>query len=225
MPPIQIRRIELQDVESFRACLDGVARERRFLAQVEAPPLERMRQFVADSVAQDAAQFVAVSQGQVVGWCDVFAHWAHALQHVGTLGVCRTWGVEAKPGPGEDSFCRARRPIADAMGQETGEKWTAGVRLQPTIPKSDRLLGMGVAAAFRGQGLGRSLIEHTLAHACAKGIYRVTLEAREDNTRAIRLYESVGFQHEGRAPCAMRFDGRFYAGVVMAKLQGPAAAA
>ena len=170
MTPIEIRRIEVQDAASFRACLDGVARERRFLAQVEAPPLARMQQFVADSVAQDAAQFVAVQEGQVVGWCDVFAHWAHALQHVGTLG-------------------------------------------------------MGVAAPFRGQGLGRLLIERTLAHACAKGIYRVTLEARDDNVRAIRLYESVGFQHEGRAPCAMRFDGRFYTGVVMAKLQGPAAAA
>ena len=26
------------------------------------------------------------------------------------------------------------------MGQEAGEKWTAAVDLQPTIPKSDRLL-------------------------------------------------------------------------------------
>ena len=28
-----------------------------------------------------------------------------------------------------------------AMGQKDGEKWTAAVDLQPTIPKSDRLLG------------------------------------------------------------------------------------
>ena len=28
------------------------------------------------------------------------------------------------------------------MGQEGGEKWTAAVDLQPTIRKSDRLLGM-----------------------------------------------------------------------------------
>ena len=27
------------------------------------------------------------------------------------------------------------------MGQKDGEKWTAAVDLQPTIPKSDRLLG------------------------------------------------------------------------------------
>ena len=29
------------------------------------------------------------------------------------------------------------------MGQEDGEKWTAAVDLQPTIPRSDRLLSSG----------------------------------------------------------------------------------
>jgi RimJ/RimL family protein N-acetyltransferase len=167
MSQIEIRKIDTQDAESFRECLDSVARERTYLAQVGAPPLERTRQFVEESVAKDAAQYVAVIDGRVVGWCDIFAHWAYALQHVGTLG-------------------------------------------------------MGVHASFRGQGLGRRLIAKTLAHACDKGIYRVTLEAREDNLRAIRLYESMGFKHEGRAPCALRFDGVFYAGVSMALLQGPA---
>ena len=46
----------------------------------------------------------------------------------------------AKFGPSEDSFCQVRRLIAMAMGQEAGEKWTAAVNLQPTLPKSDRLL-------------------------------------------------------------------------------------
>lgn len=169
MSDIAIRQIQLDDAESFHACLDAVARERRYLAQVQAPPLEKLRAFVGDSVAQDAAQYVAVLGDQVVGWCDVFAHWAYALQHVGTLG-------------------------------------------------------MGVAAPYRGQGIGRRLILKTLEHACAKGIYRVTLEAREDNHSAIRLYESVGFVHEARAACALRFDGVFFAGVQMARLQGAAVA-
>ena len=56
------------------------------------------------------------------------------------LGACRAWGVEAKIGPSEDSFCRIRRLIAIAMGQEADEKWTAAVNLQPTLPKPDRLL-------------------------------------------------------------------------------------
>ena len=60
---------------------------------------------------------------------------------VGQLGACRTCGVEAKFGPSEDSFRRICSPIAVAMGQTAGEKWTAAAKLQPTFPKSDRLLG------------------------------------------------------------------------------------
>ena len=66
---------------------------------------------------------------------------------MGQLGACRAWGVEAftecggaKIGPSEDSFCQVRRLIAEAMGQEADEKWTAAVNLQPTLPKADRLL-------------------------------------------------------------------------------------
>ena len=162
-----IRQMKIEDVDAFRVCLDSVARERKYLAQVEAPPLEKVHEFVAQSIEQDAAQYVAVANGKIVGWCDVLAHWAYALQHVGTLG-------------------------------------------------------MGVQANFRGQGLGRALLLKTLDHALKNGIYRVTLEAREDNVRAIRLYEQVGFRHEGRAPCALRFEDVFYAGVRMALLQGPA---
>jgi putative acetyltransferase len=165
-----IRQIALNDAEGFRDCLDSVARERMYLAQVEAPPLEKVREFVASSVENNAAQYVAVADERIVGWCDVFAHWAYALNHVGTLG-------------------------------------------------------MGVHAGFRGQGLGRALIHATLEHALKNGVFRITLEAREDNLRAIRLYEQVGFKHEGRAPCALRFDGKFYTGVTMALLQGPASVA
>lgn len=167
-----IRQIQAQDTPAFHACLDAVAQERRYLAQLQAPPPQRVQEFVAQSVAQDAAQFVALvgppESPQLVGWCDVFPHWAQAVAHVGTLG-------------------------------------------------------MGVQAGFRGQGIGRALMGQTLAHALAKGIYRVTLEARADNLRAIHLYEQMGFRHEARTRCAMRFDGVFHDGVQMALLQGPAA--
>ena len=57
---------------SFRECLDTVAREKRDLAQVEAPPLELVQQFVHESVVNGAAQFVAVDEaGRVVGWADI----------------------------------------------------------------------------------------------------------------------------------------------------------
>ena len=84
---IEIRQIRLSDAASFRECLDSVAKERRYLAQVEAPPIDRIRDFVSNTVAMDAAQYVATSEGNVVGWCDIFGHWAYVLVHVGTLGM------------------------------------------------------------------------------------------------------------------------------------------
>jgi putative acetyltransferase len=72
---------------SYRDCLDVVARERRYLAQVEALLLARMQEFVRDSVARDAVQFFALDGERVVGWADIFAAWAPAVAHCGTLGM------------------------------------------------------------------------------------------------------------------------------------------
>lgn len=72
---------------SYRACLDVVAREKKYLAQVEALPLERIQRLVKDSVASDAIQFFALDQEEVVGWADIFPAWAHAVSHCGSLGM------------------------------------------------------------------------------------------------------------------------------------------
>jgi GNAT superfamily N-acetyltransferase len=72
---------------SYRECLDSVAREQRYLAQVEALPLEKIQAFVKDSVASDAVQFFALDGERVVGWADIFPSWAHAVSHCGSLGM------------------------------------------------------------------------------------------------------------------------------------------
>ena len=84
---IDIVRIAQAHAEGFHACLDAVAREKRYLAQVEALPLERIEAFVHDSVIQEAAQFVALDDQRVVGWCDVFPAWPAAVEHCGSLGM------------------------------------------------------------------------------------------------------------------------------------------
>jgi RimJ/RimL family protein N-acetyltransferase len=73
--------------EGFHACLDAVAREKRYLAQIEALPLERIQGFVREHVTSNAAQFVAVDDSFVVGWCDILPGWAHAIRHCGSLGM------------------------------------------------------------------------------------------------------------------------------------------
>lgn len=72
---------------SFRECLNAVAREKRYLAQIEALPLEKIEDFLRQSVANDAIQFVAMEGGRVVGWADIFPAWAHGVAHCGSLGM------------------------------------------------------------------------------------------------------------------------------------------
>ena len=79
--------ISERHAQSFHACLDAVAREERYLAQVAALPLPQVQAFVRESVASGAAQFVAVEGERVIGWCDIFPGWAHALRHRGSLGM------------------------------------------------------------------------------------------------------------------------------------------
>ena len=56
------------------------------------------------------------------------------------LGACRIWGVESENRPQRGQFLPDLQAHSPAMGQKDGEKWTAAVDLQPTIPKSDRFL-------------------------------------------------------------------------------------
>lgn len=84
---IDLAPIAQSHAASYRACLDVVARERKYLAQVEALPPERIEEFVRSSVALDAVQFVALDGERVVGWADIFPAWAHAMAHRGSLGI------------------------------------------------------------------------------------------------------------------------------------------
>ena len=82
-----IAPVALHHAPGYRSCLDVVAREKRFLAQLEALPLERIQGFVQSSVASDAVQFMALDGKTVVGWADIFPAWAAAVAHCGTLGM------------------------------------------------------------------------------------------------------------------------------------------
>ncbi|NOX56752.1 MAG: GNAT family N-acetyltransferase [Planctomycetes bacterium] len=52
---------------------------------------------------------------------------------------------------------------------------------------------LAVLPEHRGQGTGRRLLEQVIQKARELGCCKVTLEVREDNRRARRLYETMGF--------------------------------
>jgi ribosomal protein S18 acetylase RimI-like enzyme len=68
------------------------------------------------------------------------------------------------------------------------------------------LLGMGLRAPYRGQGLGRRLLDQTLRAASERGFERIELMVRSPNEQAMRLYSQAGFREEGRKRDAVRLD-------------------
>lgn len=52
---------------------------------------------------------------------------------------------------------------------------------------------VAVAQAARGQGIGRALMLAAIDRLIAKGVARLTLHVRADNTAAISLYQSLGY--------------------------------
>lgn len=84
---VEIRASRPADIESFRACFDSVARERRWLAHVEAPPLEQVRRFMDEGLARGMVQMLALEAKLVVGWCDVSPHPLEGFRHGGDLGM------------------------------------------------------------------------------------------------------------------------------------------
>ena len=165
LPPsgIEIRESTPEDAEGLHAAFAAVAGERRFLARVEAPPLEQVRAFAASLRERGGFRLVALAGSRIVGWCDISRDEREGFRHSGSLG-------------------------------------------------------MGLLPAHRGQGHGRALLEATLALAQARGISRVQLEVFESNHVAIRLYERLRFEHEGRKQHARILDGRSENLVLMARL-------
>lgn len=111
---ISISPIAADDIASFRACLDEVARERRFLALLEAPPLEHMIGFVGENIAKGIPHVVARDANRVVGWCDILPGWHHTLRHCGSLGVGMLASHRGR-GLGEALF-KACLPLAKQAG-------------------------------------------------------------------------------------------------------------
>lgn len=87
-----IRPIREADADSYRACLDQVARERLYLAFIEAPSAAESRFFVK-AMLQRGLPFVVACDAResVVGWCNIHVAPDNPLRpgfvHTGMLGM------------------------------------------------------------------------------------------------------------------------------------------
>jgi ribosomal protein S18 acetylase RimI-like enzyme len=140
--------------------------------------------------------------------------------------VCRERRFLAftQAGPREQTFSYYRS-ILDAGGIHfvavSGTQLVGWCDVLPLIGQMrahSSVLGMAVAADFRGQGIGRQLITTALQKADERGFKRVELTVHTENTSAQALYKSVGFEFEGTQRRGWCLDGQFFDIHYMARL-------
>ena len=78
--------------------------------------------------------------------------------------------------------------------------------------------GMSVAKSWRRRGVGTRLIEELFRWARSQGVRRIELDVFENNPGAVRLYEKLGFLHEGKRREAVEVSGSYIDVLQMAKL-------
>lgn len=163
---IEIVPIAESYIAGFRAALDQVARERRYLVFLEAPSLEDCTDFVRNNMATGNPHFVAVAGTEVIGWCDIVrATWRPLFLHTGVLGV----GV-TKPWRGQG--------VGTALIRTALEKaWASGfTRVELTVRESNgeavalyRRLGFLEEGRHANAILLDGLYENTLSMAMLRG--------------------------------------------------------
>lgn len=107
--------------------------------------------------------------------------------------------------------------VATLDGQLVG---MAGLHVNSRKARHTGSLGIMVHDQFQGRGIGRKLMEALLDTADNYlGLVRVELEVYPDNARAIRLYEDLGFEHEGRKRKAVWRHGEHQDMLLMARVR------
>lgn len=110
--------------------------------------------------------------------------------------------------------------VAEVQGQVVG---MAGLHVREGKQRHSATVGMMVHDAHQGRGIGGVLLDALLDLADSHlGLARVELEVMADNARAIALYESRGFQHEGRKRRAVFRREGYVDILVMGRLREPA---
>ena len=97
-----------------------------------------------------------------------------------------------------------RGPIADYLARNPGMSFVArdGGRVVGAVlcghdGRRGYLHHLAVAASYRGQGLGRTLVERCLAELSRAGIRRCNLYLYADNPEGRKFWEAVGFKERG----------------------------
>jgi len=79
-------------------------------------------------------------------------------------------------------------------------------------------LGISIQQKHCGMGIGHQLIDHMNQWVEKNSpITKVNFVVHEENTKAIKFYETLGFKYEGRSPMYFNDNGDYYDGIFMGK--------
>ncbi|WP_411334802.1 GNAT family N-acetyltransferase [Metabacillus indicus] len=107
--------------------------------------------------------------------------------------------------------------VAEADGKIAGFSRCEGSSLQRLAHQAE--FGVGVLQEYWGLGIGKNLLKESIAWAEEAGLKKITLKVLQTNEKAIKLYESCGFEVEGvLRNDKFLSDGKFYHTVVMGKV-------
>jgi ribosomal protein S18 acetylase RimI-like enzyme len=118
--------------------------------------------------------------------------------------AARTWSdaFGASVSPEDEATELAERRSEAFLAMTSDERTTLVAEVEGELVGyvqvgDGRLHRLYVESALQGQGIGRRLLEAALRHPRLAAATEVVLHVWEENERAVRLYESAGFERVG----------------------------
>ena len=98
----------------------------------------------------------------------------------------------------------SEQALKDSLGRQDAlfcvceiEKMIAGYAGMYFAYPEGEITNVAVCAQYRNRGYAKELLKYMFGEATKDGVVDYTLEVRESNVAAIRLYEQLGFKTEG----------------------------
>jgi len=84
---INIRKVELSDLESFNEALNNVCSEKVYFATSEGISLKQHKPFLENIVKNSLSQVVAENNLRIIGWRDILPSSMEGFTYIGHLGM------------------------------------------------------------------------------------------------------------------------------------------
>lgn len=135
-----------------------------------------------------------------------------------------TWSPDVTPAgerPADAPFFTDRTSPENVLVAVVDGEVAGYVSLNQAIPLPSHrhvldVTGLAVAPRFRGQGVGRRLVEAAKQECLGRGARKLSLRVLGPNAVAQRLYESCGFRVEGVLRAEFLIEGRLVDDLLMA---------